>query len=190
MLYAIGLGLEESQRLIGGDSKTVVKNLSNAVKDLNAVMRDVRSYIVWSEPRILSGQQMKAAIEQMARTIKGARLLKFRLQVDIMAASQLTVGEANNVLHIVREAMSNSLRHSRAKTGVVMLQMRKGRVRLQVEDDGVGFVPAVNEGTGQGLGNIRARAQELGAKLEIVSEPGLGVRIALDIPKGSEHASA
>jgi PAS domain S-box-containing protein len=189
-LFAIGLGLEESQRLIGGDSKTAVKNLSNAVKDLNAVMRDVRSYIAWSEPKILSGQQLKTAIEQLARTIKGAHLLQFRLQVDIMAASQLTAGEANHVLYIVREAMSNSLRHSRAKTGVVMLQMRKGRVHLQVEDDGVGFDPAVNEGTGQGLRNITARAKELGAQLGIVSEPGRGVRIALDIPKESEHASA
>ena len=190
MLYAIGLGIEESQRLIGEDSKTAVKNLSNAVKDLNAVMRDVRSYIAWSEPKILSGQQLKAAIEHLARTIKGAHLLQFRLQVDTMAASQLTAEEANHVLHIVREAMSNSLRHSRAKTGVVMLQMRKGRVHLQVEDDGVGFDPADNEGTGQGLCNIRARAKELGAKLEIVSEPGHGVRIALDIPEESEHASA
>jgi PAS domain S-box-containing protein len=189
-LYAIGLSLEESQRLIGADPKTAVNNLRNAVKDLNSVLRDVRSYSAWSEPKILSGQQLKAAIEQLARTIKGAHLLQFRLQVDIMAASQLTPEEASHVLYIVREAMSNSLRHSGAKTGVVMLQMRKGRVHLQVEDDGVGFAHAVNEGTGQGLGNIRARAQELGAKLEIVSEPGLGVRIALDIPKGSEHASA
>lgn len=183
-LYAIGLSLEESQRLIGGDPKTAVKNLTNAVKDLNAVLRDVRSYSAWSEPKILSGQQLKATIEQLARTIKGAHLLQFRLQVDIMAASQLTPEEASHVLYIVREAMSNSLRHSRAKTGVVMLQMRKGRVHLQVEDDGVGFDPAVNEGTGQGLRNIRARAQELGTKLEIVSEPGHGVRIALDIPEG------
>src|SRR2546427_10579086 len=187
---AIGLGIAEGQRLIGKDSKTAVKNLSNAVKDLNAVMRDVRSYIAWSEPKILGGQQLKVAIEHLARTIKGAHLLQFRLQMDTMASSQLTPEEANHVLYIVREAMSNSLRHSRAKTGVVILQMRKGRVHLQVEDDGVGFARAVNEGTGQGLCNIRARAQELGARLEIVSEPGRGVRIALDIPKGSEHASA
>ena len=65
-----------------------------------------------------------------------------------------------------------------------------GKVVLRVSDDGVGFDPAVNEGTGQGLRNITARAKELGAQLEVISEPGRGVRIALDIPKESEHASA
>src|SRR5438132_13402100 len=98
--------------------------------------------------------------------------------------------EVKHVIHDVMFALSNSLRHYRAKTGVVMLQIRKGRVHLQVEDIGVVFDPADNEGTGQGLCNIRARAKELGAKLEIVSEPGHGVRIALDIPEESEHASA
>jgi PAS domain S-box-containing protein len=190
MLYAIGLGLEESQRLFGEDSKTASSNLSNAIKELNAVIRDVRSYIAWSEPKVSDGRQLKAAIERLARTMEGTHLLHFRLKVDQAAADRLAPEEASHVLYIAREAMSNSLRHSEARSGLVSLQRRDGHVRLQVEDDGVGFDPKDVKKTSQGLRNIAARAKELGAKLEIVSEPAWGVRIVLDIPKEKKHASA
>jgi PAS domain S-box-containing protein len=189
-LYAIGLGLEESQRLIEEDSRTAFKKLSNAIKDLNAVIRDVRSYIVWSEPKISSGQQLKAAIERLARTMEGAHLLQFRLQVDPEAASRLTPEEANHVLYIVREAMSNSLRHSGAKTGVVLLQMQKGQIHLQVEDNGVGFDLEDNQEVGQGLRNIVARADKLRARFQVFSKRGGGTRIMVDIPTEKAHAPA
>jgi PAS domain S-box-containing protein len=189
-LYAIGLGLEESQRLIEEDPKVAIRGLSNAVKALNAVIRDVRSYIAWSEPKISSGQQLKATIEKLARTMEGAHLLQFRLQVDQKAAGRLTPVEANHALDIMREAMSNSLRHSRAKTGVVLLQMLDGRVRLQVEDDGVGFDPQDKKAAGQGLHNIVARAQKLHADFQVTSRRGGGTRITVDIPKGETHASS
>ena|SRR2546427_1707076 len=189
-LYAIGLGLEESQRLIGGDSKTAVTNLSHAVRDLNAVIRDVRCYILGSEPAISSGQQLKVAIEHLAQRMAGAHLLEFRLQVDPMAANRLAPEEVNHVLYIVREAMSNSLRHSGGRSGFVALQSRNGYVRLEVEDDGVGFDVQAKQERGTGLRNLVARAEKLGAQLEVVSKPGRGTRVVLNIPQESEHASA
>ena len=189
-LYAIGLGLEESQRLIGEDSKTAVSNLSNAVKELNAVIRDVRSYIAWSEPKVSGGRQLKAAIERLARTMEGTHLLHFRLKVDQEAAERLTPEEASHVLYIAREAMSNSLRHSKARDGIVSLQVSDENICLIVADAGDGFDTTNTERCGQGLHNMSVRAQKLDARLQIVSEPGLGVRIVLDIPKVRKRASA
>ena len=190
MLYAIGLGLEESQRLLGEDSKTASSNLSNAVKELNAVIRDVRSYIAWSEPKVSDGRQLKAAIERLARTMEGTHLLHFRLKVDQTAADRLTPEEASHVLYIAREAMSNSLRHSQARDGIVVLEARDGNICFVVADVGEGFDTTNTERYGQGLHNMAVRAQKLDARLQIISEPGLGVRIVLDIPKVKKHASA
>jgi PAS domain S-box-containing protein len=190
MLYAIGLGLEESQRLLGKDSRAASSNLSHAVKELNAVIRDVRSYIAWSEPKISDGRQMKAAIERLARTMEGTDLLHFRLKVDQAAADKLTPEEASHVLYIAQEAMSNSLRHSQARDGIVVLEARDGKVCLVVADVGEGFDTTDTGRYGQGLRNMAARAQKLDARLQIISEPGLGVRIMLDIPMVKKRAPA
>ena len=189
-LYAIGLGLEESQRLLEEDSKTASSNLSNAIKDLNAVIRDVRSYITWSEPKIPSGRQLKAAIERLARTMEGTHLLHFRLKVDQEAADRLTPEEASHVLYIAREAMSNSLRHSKARDGIVSLQVSDENICLTVADAGEGFDTTNTARYGQGLRNMAVRAQKLDARLQIISEPGMGVRIMLDIPMVRKRALA
>jgi NarL family two-component system sensor histidine kinase LiaS len=120
----------------------------------------------------------------------GTHLLHFCLNVDQAAADRLPPEEASHVLCIAQEAMSNSLRHSKAQSGLVSLQCRNGHVRLQVGDDGVGLDPKDVKKAGHGLRNITARAKELGAKLEIVSKPGRGVLIVLDIPRERQHASA
>ena len=186
-IYALGLGLEECQQLIRENPKLAIRNLGNAIADLNIVLQDVRSHIAGVEPTISSGSQLRAALARLARTMEGSHHLHFRLAVDTMAADRLIGGEANHVLYIAQEAVSNSLRHSRAQKGVVSLQLTDGCVRLEVMDDGVGF--DVNLVAGNGLNNMAARAQKLGAKLEIVSQPGRGTRIVLDIPKGVEKVS-
>ena len=53
---------------------------------------------------------------------------------------------------------------------------------LEVDDDGQGFDPARTTGTGQGLRNLRERADRLGGQAEIHSIPGEGTRIRVTIP--------
>jgi signal transduction histidine kinase len=54
---------------------------------------------------------------------------------------------------------------------------------LEVDDDGRGFDPAEVTGAGQGLGNLRERAERLGGRAEIHSGPGQGTRIRVEIPR-------
>ncbi len=190
MLYAIGLGLEECQRLFEEKSEKTGMVIRRIIDDLNGVIRDVRSYVAWTEPKISSGRQLTAAIERLARTMEGAHLLHFRLTVNPAATEKLIAEEAEHLLYIVREAMSNSLRHSKARSGLVSLQQHNGHVRLQVEDNGIGFDPSAIQEYGEGLRNIAARVEKLGGTLEIVSKRGQGVRIVIDLPRESEHVSA
>jgi NarL family two-component system sensor histidine kinase LiaS len=84
--------------------------------------------------------------------------------------------------------MSNSLRHSRAKTGDVSLRLLKRNVRLEVTDDGAGFDMHKKGKHGEGLRNMMARAKEIGARFEVVSQRGQGTRVILDIPLARENA--
>lgn len=182
-IYAIGLGLEECQHLMTEDSTVAVKKLRHALAQLNVVIRDVRNYIVMKEPDRISAVPLRTELTRLARAINESHSLRFRINLDPLAASQLTPEEAKHVLSIAHEAMSNGLRHSGARTGVVSLQMEQEAVRLIVEDSGVGFDAQTLKVRGQGLRNIAARAQKLGAHLQVMSERGRGTRILVDIPK-------
>jgi len=63
-------------------------------------------------------------------------------------------------------------------------------VRLEVLDDGVGFEQGPSAGRGHGLRNIAARASELGAGSEILSAPGKGTRVSVEIPASQLYEPA
>ncbi len=189
-IYAIGMELEECQHLMTEDATVAVKKLRHAIAQLNLVIREVRNYIVVEEPDRTIAVQLRTELTRLARAMNEAHSVRFRISLDSLAASQLTPEETKHVLSIAHEAMSNGLRHSGARTGGVSLQMKDGAVRLMVEDSGVGFDAQTLKVRGQGLRNIASRVQKLGAHLQVVSEPGRGTRIIVDIPKEPSHAAA
>jgi NarL family two-component system sensor histidine kinase LiaS len=86
------------------------------------------------------------------------------------------------VLQIIREAMSNSLRHSGGTSGLVALHMDNETVRVVISDNGMGFDPKQRATYGFGLQNIATRAAELGATLDISSHVNSGTVLTLEIP--------
>lgn len=71
---------------------------------------------------------------------------------------------------IVREAVSNVIRHSSASTVTVSIQNRDGMLVLEIADDGRGFDPE-SMPTGHGLANMRSRVQALGGSLRLDPSP-------------------
>jgi PAS domain S-box-containing protein len=182
-IYAVGLRLEQTQRnVVEGAAGSAADGLAQAITDLNTVIRTLRGHILGSSPQVLDGHQLRAELQELARSVDGAQRLRFRLEIDQEAALRLTPKSANQVLNIVREAMSNSLRHSCGQHGLVSLQSNRDGVRVVVEDDGHGFDRDRAGSDGQGLRNMAARASQLNAHLKIHSSPGGGTRITLEIP--------
>jgi signal transduction histidine kinase len=84
-------------------------------------------------------------------------------------------------MNILREAVSNSLRHGRAHTITLLAGQSDREIALAVQDDGTGFAPGIG-GQGHGLANMQVRAAALGGSLRIESTPGKGTRILLTLP--------
>ncbi len=80
----------------------------------------------------------------------------------------------------LREALNNALKYAHAQHIEVRFTSREGRVRLHVRDDGRGFNTIQALRNGNGLRNLKVRADRLGADLVIASEPGGGTLIRLD----------
>jgi signal transduction histidine kinase len=83
---------------------------------------------------------------------------------------------------ILLEAITNALRHSGARRLRFVARGRSGsRIEIRVEDHGCGFDPA-QPVPGLGLANMRARAEKIGASIDIDSAPGRGTVVALVLP--------
>ena len=115
--------------------------------------------------------------------MKTAHRVRFRIHVDPLAASWLSPDETRQMMGIAREAMSNAMRHSHAKTGVLSLVATGVGVRFELSDDGIGMDLSAVRDCGQGMANLASRARSIGARLEIISTPGAGTRIIVDLPR-------
>ncbi len=92
-------------------------------------------------------------------------------------------------LRIVQEALGNSIRHSRAEHRWIRMTSSDGdRIVLAVEDDGIGFDVAETGGAGLGVHGMMERAASIDGSLEMVSQPGRGSTIRLELRRPRARA--
>jgi len=115
-----------------------------------------------------------------------------RCRLDLphdLPAKPLPPDERHNIFLIVKEALTNALRHAGAKEVHVQAKVSADSLEILVQDDGCGFEPAMPpmEGKRHGLGNMRRRAEAIGGTLELQSTPGKGtsVRLVVHLANGT-----
>ncbi|MGH7229515.1 MAG: sensor histidine kinase [Nitrospiraceae bacterium] len=181
-LYAVGLNLEASHPPQTTDFPQLTAHLNQALNQLKLVMRQIRTYIAGPQPARDEGQPFDVALATLVLSMTHAQGPHLRLTIDPGLSDSVSREQAESILHFVREALSNCVRHSHAHQGFVTAQRQNGFLRIEIQDDGVGFNPDAAKKDGQGLSNMSARARALGAEFKIASGPGHGVHIALDLP--------
>jgi len=101
-------------------------------------------------------------------------------------AMELPAEHEMQVLHIVREALANVVKHARARHGRVTVRGGDGGYVIAVEDDGVGLLASGDGGDTEhghfGLNIMRERAQHMGGEVRVDSDPLRGTRVLLTFP--------
>lgn len=191
-LYAVGLGLEACKPLVLQEQKRVamklMTGLNQAIGQLNHVMGDVRNFIAGLESHVIQGGDFPTALRNMVRAMSSSSAAKCTIKIDHTAARQLSTEQALHIINIVREGLSNALRHSGAKRITVSLRSLIRSVRLAITDDGVGFNAGSAQGVGHGLANMAARAQKVRGVFAIQSKPNEGTTVSLELPKDTTYA--
>lgn len=166
-----------AQRLLGIDD-TLRRNVSS-----------LRTMVLEIYPPDLDAEHLQEALEQLAAPARSAGLLVSVRAGDLGGASRDTIAL---LWRGAREATRNTMRHARARhldirVGPASGAARPGRrmLRLEVADDGVGFVPGAFSTVGRfGLRSLRDLAEEAGGRLEVSSRPGRGTVLVLEVPEG------
>lgn len=191
-LYAVGLGLEGCKPMIQQQPEQIASKfmttLDQAIGQLNQVMGEVRNFIAGLESQVIQGGDFQAALRTMVQSMSGSSPAKCVVRIDDAAARRLSTEQALHIMNVVREGLSNALRHSRATRIMVSLRELVRTIRLTIRDDGIGFDTRSAQGVGHGLGNMAARAQKVRGSFALQSKPWKGTKILLDLPKDGHYA--
>ena len=182
-IYAVGLNLETSLRLVETNPKKVSQVIAESSATLNLVIQELRAFITGRKPGIESGETLRTEIERVASDAKNHGL-DVAVSIEDEAMRSLSADQALHMLQISRESISNAVRHAKARHGRVSLQLVKTGVRLEIRDDGIGFEPGAATGAGLGLHHIDARARKMGGKAHVRSRPGKGTKVVVDLSIG------
>jgi signal transduction histidine kinase len=183
-IYAAGLTLEGIKGLISTDPAEATRRLDLCVRGLNETIAELRRYLLRSGEAPARRASVQEELHRMAETLRSGHNTEIALDVVEQAAARLDPDAALQILLIGREAITNALRHSGARTVAVTLRPEGDRmVVFEVRDDGSGLPPGdEGEGRGHGLANMTRRAEELGGSLEIESRRGVGTRVRVELP--------
>jgi signal transduction histidine kinase len=174
-LVALAVNLSLARALVARSSArlpVVLTDLTRAAEDTIDTLSDLSRGIY---PRALSEKGLAAALE----VALAAGSLPVDLTVEEIPRPRPDIEAA--LYFCCLEALQNAAKHSGATRAAVRLSRTGEGLGLVVSDDGKGFSPNA-VGPGSGLVNMRDRAESVGGRLRVDSEPGRGTEIEVHVP--------
>ena len=159
-------------------------SLNEIIRDAGECLRETRRSVAGLRASAGASPGLAVAIADAARQITQERNIRLKLSLD-ETPSELPAEVKYNLLCIAQEAVANSVKHSGARTIEIALSCSSRDLRLSVRDDGRGMPRGGNPGAQAGhygLIGMQERASQIGAEFELVSAPGRGTRISVQVP--------
>jgi signal transduction histidine kinase len=179
-LFATGLALQGTVRAISPPQAAV--RVEEAVGDLDETIRQIRSTIFALQAPRLPGRGLRAEILGLATEAGATLRFEPRLQLDGPLDSAVDDDIATHLLSVLREGLSNVVRHARASLVRITVRVADGYVQAEILDDGVGLGGGARPG-GRGLANLAHRAQTLGGHMSVAAGPeGKGTVLTWRVP--------
>jgi signal transduction histidine kinase len=180
-LYAVGLEFDSlsNRKDFSDEAREAFKS---AVQRINLMIGDIRGYITMLETGSpVAEPELTRDLAFVVRQIVSPSIATV-VNISAAALQELSTRDAEDLLYIAREALSNAVRHGAPTKIAVDLRQSEDATILTVQDNGVGFDQAVVR---RGLGRItmQTRAARLGADLTLIGIPGMGATVRVSIPR-------
>ncbi|GLX05016.1 GAF domain-containing protein [Microbispora sp. NBRC 16548] len=179
-LFAVAMTLMSAVRLV--ERPEASSRLQSAIDELDTTIRQIRSTIfALQTPREDASPSLRAQVVDLVEGARGHLGFMPGLSLEGRLDNDVPAQVAEHLLAVLREALSNLVRHAKATRADVAVHAADGRLTLVVEDNGVG-IPA--EGRRSGLRNLADRAERLGGALTLTSPEAGGARLEWSVPLG------
>lgn len=167
-----------------GDDQNSVKGYLTRIKDSAQQTMESMSDIVWAiNPSNDSLESMLARMKEYAAELCEAKGIELIFDADsVITHRKLDVAYRKNVFLIFKEAVNNAVKYSNGGNLLVTMSMKADHIlHLSIADNGKGFESGKRNG-GNGLKNMKSRAEELNGTLTINTSPGNGTVVHLELP--------
>jgi signal transduction histidine kinase len=177
-LVSLGYHLDAAERTVAANPGYAAAQIVLARRLADLTMHEARAAIGGLRPPVLDDLGLAGGLASLARSVPELEVV-LELSGDRLA-EHIEVA----LYRIAQEALQNVHKHASARSARLRFGVSNGRARLEVRDDGVGFVPE-GQVSGYGLGSMAERAELIGGNLEVRSRPGSGTSVIAMVPVGS-----
>jgi len=164
----------------GSDKDAFHARIDDAKRLNTDAMRAIRDLAMGLRPSMLDDLGLAPALEWQGREFSRHTGVPAVVTVD-GTVDDLPETHRTCIYRVVQEALTNCAKHAKAKNVSVSVHGRDKSVEAVIQDDGVGF-NADSRSLGLGLLGIEERVQELEGTLGIISQPGKGTTLRVQIP--------
>ena len=178
-LTAISYRLAAAERSRTMEPEALTRHLATATRMLGSCRTELRRCLWDLRNDALDEPDFATAIRKSAETVAADADVSISWNI---ARARISDSTAHTILSIIRELVSNAVRHGKARHVRISGELSAGMLRFSVGDDGCGFNPSDAEGAADGhfgLDGIRERLRRHNGELEIKSSPGKGAIISI-----------
>jgi len=174
---AILMQLQAAQREAGMLPATVASRIESAVDLARTHLTEARRSVGALRPNVGHGENVATALKRLAEI--GQRTSNVPIDVIVDELPRFGDGVEREIIGIAQEALTNAVRHSRARRITIRAStVQSVGFRLSVADDGRGFARE-RSSSGFGMTSMQERAERIGASLTIVTAPRNGTEVVL-----------
>ncbi|EST37771.1 diguanylate cyclase [Streptomycetaceae bacterium MP113-05] len=183
-LFSLRLTAQAAAALVDRDPARARDEMHEVARLAAEAADELRAAVVELRPAALDDDGLVATLRTQVQVLDRAHTARVTFAVSGVRA--LPAAQEEAVLRVAQEALHNALRHACARSVRVTLERRGPGAVLRVSDDGSGFEPKSVRRAGRHLGlvSMRDRAGGAGGRLTVVSAPGEGTVIELEVPGG------
>ena len=183
LLYSLVLFAGASRQAVQANRlDRAERHLVRVEQSAQQALKEMRLLVFELRPHSLDDEGLVGALQQRLDAVENR--VGMTAQLEVEGELELSDAVEDGLYRIAQEALTNALKHACASSVRVQLSADDRAVRLEVIDDGCGFVPANVAGLGgMGLVSMRERAEVLGGALAVVSAPGRGTSVQVTVER-------
>ena len=174
-LVSLALELRFAEEGVPPDQTELKKTLARVADGLTDALDEVRELARGIHPAILSEGGLRPALKALAR--RSAVPVELEVDVETQLPERVEVA----TYFVVSEALANAAKHARASVAHVRVTAAGSLLQVSIRDDGLG---GADPSRGSGLIGLTDRVQALGGTLSVLSPPGQGTTIQVELPAG------
>lgn len=174
-LVAVAMTLGRAQARFADDPDGAHGLIAEAHAETKRALAELRDLARGIHPSVLTDRGLDAALSGLAARSP------VPVTLDIEATPRPDISTESVAYFFVAEALTNIARHAQARHVRIAVRRAGNRLTVEVSDDGRG---GAREGAGSGIAGLRDRARAVDGAFELVSPPGGGTTLRMELPCG------